>query len=385
MEAGKRREATVIDKAKALIITASIGAGHTRAANAVRDALLDKKCVSQASVVDFLDSRDAAGRLIKDTYLKMLDVFPHAYDLLYRWSQESTPGSNLGSLTALVLKRKLLRLLAEHRPDVLVFTHPFPACAAASLRRNGLAHLPMAAVLTDFAVHRLWVHREIDLYFVASQEMKKALGAFNIPEERIYATGIPVAAEFAGPPAGCRAGRGPSILIMGGGLGLGAIEQAILDLAAVGRRLSVTVVAGGNETLRQRIKAVAAYSPHNIEVLGFTDSIHELMTVATLLITKPGALTCSEALATVTPLLLFGSLPGQEEENAAYLAREGAAVRADGAGQLGRVVAEMLSRPDMMNGMRARAEAIGRPQAAAAVAAIIGEYTSQRQRVTPAS
>lgn len=383
MEAEKRRVATVIDKAKALIITASIGAGHTRAANAVRDALLEKNRVSQATVVDFLDSRDAASRLIKDTYLKMLDVFPDAYEHLYRWSQEAVPGSNLGSLTALVSKKKLLRLLAEHRPDAVVFTHPFPCCAAASLRRGGRLRLPMAAVLTDFAVHRLWVHREIDLYFVASREMKDALTEMNIPGENVFATGIPIDSQFVGVSPARRQDREPSILVMGGGLGLGAIKQATLGLESVDRRLDITVVAGGNETLRQRITGLAAASTHDIKVLGFTDRIHELMASATILITKPGALTCSEALAVGKPLILFSPLPGQEEENAAYLVRQGAALRVTRAGQLGRVVARILDRPDTLNDMRDRATALGRPQAAAAVADTINGHLPLR-RIVPA-
>ncbi len=335
-------------------------------------------------MADFLDSRDAASRFLKDAYLKMLDVFPTAYDYLYRWTQEPLPGSNLGSLTALVMKRKLLQMVEKHRPDVIVFTHPFPGCAAAALRRRRRLSLPTASVLTDFAVHRLWVHQEIDLYFVACQEMKKELVALNIPGDRIHVTGIPVAADFAGPPARCRPDREPSVLIMGGGLGLGAIEQAITDLAAVGRRLHITALAGANEALRRRLSAAAANSPHSIEVLGFTDRIRDLMAEAALLITKPGALTCSEALATGAPLILLNPLPGQEEENAAYLVSRGAAVRAADAGDLGRVVARLLSRPDMLARMRTRSLALGRPEAAATIAAAIGGYLPHRQ-ITPAS
>lgn len=334
-------------------------------------------------MVDFLDDRDTPSRLLKDTYLKMLDVFPHAYDHLYRWSQEPITGSNLGSLTALFMKRKLLHLLDEHRPAIVVFTHPFPCCAAASLRRSRRISLPTAAVLTDFAVHRLWVQREIDLYFVASREMKAALEALDIHSERVYATGIPVAAEFAGrsprrPPDG-----EPSILVMGGGLGLGAVEEAVDSLSAVGRPLKITVVTGGNDALRQRVGAAAGRSPHNIVTLGFTDKIHQLMADATLLITKPGALTCSEALATGTPLVLYSPLPGQEEDNAAYLVRRGAAVRADGTASLGRTVARMLSNPEMLDGMRSRAVATGRPKAAPEIAAVIGGRLAA-QRVNPA-
>ena len=334
-------------------------------------------------MVDFLDDRDTPSRLLKDTYLKMLDVFPHAYDHLYRWSQEPIPGSNLGSLTALLLRKKLLHLLDEHRPAIVVFTHPFPCCAAAALRRSRRISLPTAAVLTDFAVHRLWVRREIDLYFVASQEMKTALEALNIHNERVYATGIPVAAEFAGRTPRRRPDGEASILVMGGGLGLGAVEEAVDSLAAVGEPLQITVVTGGNDALKQRVEAAAGRSPHRIVTLGFTDKIHELMADATLLITKPGALTCSEALVTGTPLLLYSPLPGQEEDNAAYLVRRGAAVRADGTASLGRFVARLLSNRELLDGMKSRAAAIGRPKAAPEIAAVIGSRLAA-QRVNPA-
>ncbi|MDT8902154.1 MGDG synthase family glycosyltransferase [Anaeroselena agilis] len=370
-------------EAKALIITASIGSGHTRAAEAVRSALLGGRHVSQATVADFLDDRDTASRVIKDAYLKMLGVFPNAYDHLYRWSQSPVPGANLGSLTALLMRNKLLRLLEEHRPGIVVFTHPFPCCAAASLRGSRQLQLPTAAVLTDFAVHRLWVHREIDRYFVASREMKASLAALGINGERIYATGIPVAAGFATQPPRRGTGEEPSILVMGGGLGLGAVEEAVTNLAAVGGPLSITVVAGGNDALRRRITAVAEQSPHNIAVLGFTDRVHELMAGATLLITKPGALTCSEALATGTPLLLYGSLPGQEEENAAYLVRQGVAVKADDAASLSLSVTRMLAKPELLAGMRSRALVLGRPNAAAEIAATIGGCLIAR-RANPA-
>ncbi len=359
-----------------------MGSGHTRAANAVRDALLDGRFAARAVVADFLDDGDAASRFVKDTYLKMLEVFPAAYDQLYRWSQGPLPGAGLSDLTALVMRRKLLAMVAEHRPDIAVFTHPFPCCAAASLRRGRRMSLPLAAVLTDFAVHRLWVHREVDMYFVASQEMKAALTALGIPAERVHATGIPIVAGFAGQNRRRSDGQ-PSVLIMGGGLGLGAVEEALAALAAAGRRLDITVAAGGNDALRQRLAATAAASPHRITVVGFTDRIHELMAAASLLITKPGALTCSEALAVGIPLLLYSPLPGQEEDNAAYLVRRGAAVRAADAASLGRIAARLLAQPARLEELRARAAAVGRPHAAADAAAVIGGGLLAR-RVSPA-
>lgn len=371
-------------KPKVLIVSASIGAGHTRAAEAVK-AELARQGLVLPTVADFLDEHHAVNRLIKETYLKMLNTFPDAYDFLYRWSDEPRSGSNLISLTALFMKRRLQQLLREHRPSLIVFTHPFPGCAAAYLRRRGQLGVSLVSVLTDFAVHRLWVQPEIDHYCVAHRQMKQALAELGIRKEHISVTGIPISAEFAGAAAGRTVGgvSRPTLLIMGGGLGLGAVGQAVAGLAAVKRPLAITVVAGRNELLVQKVKEAAMRSPHPVAVYGYTDKVSELMADASLLITKAGALTCSEALATGLPMLLFKPIPGQEEENAAYLGRQGVALRVAETAELVTAVDSLLERPQTLAAMSRKALSAGRPAAAAAVAAVVHECLfSSRQAPT---
>lgn len=374
-----------MERPKVLIVTASIGAGHTQAANAVR-AELQRRDLVTPTVVDFFDAEDTFNRLLKETYLKMLNVLPDAYDLLYRWSQEPLPGSNLVNITALAMKRRMLRLLAEHRPQLVLFTHPFPCCAAAYLRRHRQLDLPLVAVLTDFAVHRLWVAREVDRYCVAHRQMKETLAEQGIPLKNVRMTGIPIAAQFGGEPPAKRLkyAEVPSLLVMGGGLGLGAVEQAVAGLAAVGRPLAITVVAGRNAVLARKMTDVARNSPHRVEVIGFTDRIGELMAGANLLITKAGALTCSEALAMGLPLVLFKPIPGQEEENTAYLTSRGVAVKVAGAEELAPAVARLLARPGLLAAMSRRALADARPAAAAAVADTVHECLFNRRDISPA-
>lgn len=354
---------------KVLIVSASIGAGHTRAAEAIQ-AEMAAQGIAHTSLVDFFDGQDGMSRLVKDVYFKMLDIFPHAYEALYRWSHGQRSGSNLSDLAAFAMKRKMQRLLTHYKPDLVIFTHPFACCAAASLRRSRWMSVPMAAVLTDFAVHRLWVNETVDAYFVASGEMKEALLRFGIRESKVNVSGIPISCRYGGVGERLAAavdGGEPAVLVMGGGTGFGAMDEALISLAGVDRRMKITVATGNNALLRQRLSAVARHVPHTVNILGFTDRIHELMAEATVLITKPGALTCSEALATGLPMILTSPIPGQEEENASFLLRQGAAIRIDDTSQLGPALGALLADPEKLAMMREKALPLGRPQAAGEV------------------
>lgn len=137
-------------KKKILIVAASIGSGHMQAAKAVRDEFLHKSPDATINNVDFMDQDSSAGHIIKETYLNMIDYIPNAYDLLYRYSQEPRHGSNVKSLLALIMKKRMRKLCQKYQPDLLVFTHPFPCCAAAYLKAKGQIAIPLAAVITDF-------------------------------------------------------------------------------------------------------------------------------------------------------------------------------------------------------------------------------------------
>jgi processive 1,2-diacylglycerol beta-glucosyltransferase len=356
---------------KVLIITASIGSGHTRAAEAIRTGLLARG-IAETTVVDFLDNQDRLSQLIKDAYFKMLTAVPHAYELIYQWSQERRAGTSFVDLTALLMKRRLQQLLTDHRPDLVIFTHPFPCCAAAYLRRTQQVSCRLAAVLTDFAVHRLWAHPEVDAYFVANDEMKAALVNLGIARESISVSGIPIDRRFADRRADPVA-AGASLLLMGGGTGYGALEKAFASLADVGRELEIITVTGNNNRLKEQLQKISWNMHHRVSVLGYTERIDELMSGATVLITKPGALSCSEALAVGLPMILINPIPGQEEDNAAYLLRQGAAVRVDDLRQLGRVVSELLDSPEALGAMHRQALLAGRPNAAADIVRVIEE------------
>lgn len=370
-----------------LIVSASIGSGHTQAAKAVRDEITRFSPAPNITVVDFLDGKSSLGLLIKEAYLKMIDVFPNAYDLLYRWSQGPFPGTNVKNLTALLMKARMRQLIQDCHPDLIIFTHPFPCCAAAYLRRTQKLTTPLVAVITDFVAHQLWIHEEVDAYFVANQEIRVALSENGICPDRIFVTGIPISPMF-GNTSRQRLRKQtdkPTVLIMGGGLGLGAVEQAVLSMTAMKTPCRIVVVTGNNTRLRERLLNIKSMSPHPLRVIGYTDRVHELMADASVLITKPGALTCSEALAMELPLLLYDPLPGQEEDNADYLTRQGTAIRIAVGKTLARTVDNLLNKAETLSAMQAKARFLGKPDAAAAIAALLFAKAAERQNISPAS
>lgn len=352
-----------------LIVSASIGSGHTQAANAVKAELERQHPDIRVAVVDFLEGDNfSLNTFIKETYLKMIDVFPDMYDLLYRWSQASHNGTTVRNLMSWILKKRILRLIDRHRPDLIVFTHPFPCGAACHLKRKEMLTIPLAGVITDYAVHRLWLYNEVDSYFVAVPDLKENLIQQGIAAEKIHITGIPISSSFGevgAAPRTVKANDGPAtILIMGGGQGLGAVVEVLTELDKIEGQYRFVVVAGRNAGLRKDLQLLSRSLKHPVQVIGYTRRIPELMADADLLVTKPGALTCSEALAAGLPMVLVNAIPGQEEENARHLAQNGAAIWAEEKSQLNRTVQQLLANPLLLQAMREQAQRMGRPDAA---------------------
>lgn len=352
-----------------LIVSASIGSGHTQAANAVKAELERQHPDIRVAVVDFLEGDNfSLNTFIKETYLKMIDVFPDMYDLLYRWSQASHNGTTVRNLMSWILKKRILRLIDRYRPDLIVFTHPFPCGAACHLKRKEMLTIPLAGVITDYAVHRLWLYNEVDSYFVAVPDLKENLIQQGIAAEKIHITGIPISSSFGevgAAPRTVKTDDGPAtILIMGGGQGLGAVVEVLTELDKIEGQYRFVVVAGRNAGLRKDLQLLSRSLKHPVQVIGYTRRIPELMAGADLLVTKPGALTCSEALAAGLPMVLVNAIPGQEEENARHLAQNGAAIWLEEKSQLNRTVQQLLANPPLLQAMREQAQRMGRPDAA---------------------
>lgn len=340
-------------KERILIVSASIGTGHTQAAKAIEECWATKYPDAQITHVDFLDTNTFSfDNLLKETYIKMIDVFPMLYDVIYRLSQGNRKGSAMQTALAWLLKRRMLKLIKREEPDVVIFTHPFPCGAACILKRQNLIDVPLIAAITDFEAHQFWVYDQVDAYFVGCDRMVGELYDAGIPTSKITVTGIPVRRSFFEPRVTTyNAEEQVTALIMGGGLGLGCVETALRRLDEVRGIDQIVVVTGRNSELYEGLVAMQNRMHKPTTVYGYTLDIPKLMQEATVLVTKPGGLTCMEAITVGLPMVFFSAIPGQEESNAAYLEEQGFACWARDVYSLEDVVTDLIDNPERLHKM----------------------------------
>lgn len=348
-----------------LLLSADFGSGHLEAAKAIAALCraVDPDCEAEPVQV-----KSPLLNLFSRGYLWLIDHLPSLYRRLYHMPV----GWPLRLLVRAVLGRAVRREIARLQPDLIVGTHPFPGGVAAHLRHTGRLEAPVVMALTDFLPHGFWVCDGVDRYCVSSETAREALARMGVDQDRIAVTGVPIRPEFA--EAGLRgAGRSERdplrrVLVMGGGLGLGPIAEAVGSLSALPEpELRVTVICGSNTALEQELKGCFSADPR-IEVVGFTNQVAGYMAQSDLLVTKPGGITCSEAMALGLPMLLLSPLPGHEEENAEFLVGTGAALITDEQ-KLGTMVTDLLfGPPERLPAMKNLARLAGRPRSAEAIA-----------------
>jgi processive 1,2-diacylglycerol beta-glucosyltransferase len=360
-----------------LVLSAAVGAGHLRAAQAVELAL--SQVVPDATVrnLDVLQLTNAAFRRIYGkSYLDLVNKAPHV--LGYFYDRLDRPPTRVGRrgdrLRLLVQKLNLKRftqLLKGEPWDLVINTHFLPAEIIASLRRDGKLTVPQVTATTDFETHRLWVNQPCDRYFTATEEGAEYLHTWGVPPAATRVTGIPIHPVFAEekPREACLAAHGlsgdrPVVLQLAGGFGVGPIEQIYRQLLAVAKPLEVVVVAGKNEEVRKQLELVPVPRQHRAKVMGFTDKIDELMAAADLLVSKPGGLTTSEALARGVGMVVVNPIPGQESRNSDYLLENGAAIKVNNLATLGHKLTVLLETKGRVEQLRANARRLGRPRAA---------------------
>jgi processive 1,2-diacylglycerol beta-glucosyltransferase len=357
-----------------LVVSASTGTGHVRAGEALRQALEEREPRLRVRHVDLLE---LAPRWVRAAYGTGYEVVaaraPWLWERIYhRTDGEEQDRSRWGPLAHRLVFREFRRLLLAEPWRLCLCTHFLPCQLAAG--RTGLP--PFSLVVTDFTLHRYWVQPGVGRYFVATDALGDELRA-RAPGARIQATGIPVAPAFADAPprAEARAALGldpdrPAALVMGGGLGLGVEEMARAALASDTAGVQLLAVCGRNAGARARLEALGL-PPERLRVFGYVGGVERFVAAADVVVTKPGGLSTSEALALGRPLLLARPIPGAEEGNTRALVAAGAALPAADGRALRQALERVFGEAGVLTGLAAAARRMGRPHAARAVAGAV--------------
>ena len=363
------------DQRRLLLVSVSAGNGHVRAAQAIaahawRDfPQLRLQHIDMMQIVPTLFRK-----LYSDLYMKLASGLPEAWGWLYR-KTDCEPGNSLSGRLRRSIQRlcsqRLFQEIDRFKPDVIICTHFLPAEVLATSIMEKRLDCQVWVQVTDFDLHQMWLHLGITGYFVANEELAFRLHRQGVPRKDIVVSGIPLMPVFTTrpdrPEAAARLSLNPArftVLLMGGGAGIGMDPIWITELLKTQPQLQVIVMAGKNRGLLEALASLEREYADRLRVIGFTEDVATLMMAADLAITKPGGLSTSECLVCGLPMLLVNPIPGQEERNAAFLMQEGVAQRADDPLTLQFRLNKLLSDPERLASMRQRAIALGKPQAA---------------------
>ncbi|WP_243290813.1 diglucosyl diacylglycerol synthase [Bacillus sp. FJAT-47783] len=340
---------------KILILTAKYGNGHIQVAKT-----LEQRCKQLGMNVVLSDlyqeSHPVITEVTKYLYLKSFSVGKQFYRLFY-YGVDKMYDKRVLNVYYKMGNKRLHEIITNENPDIIINT--FPMIVVPEYRRRTGKVIPTFNVLTDFCLHKIWVHPDIDKYYVASHEVKEKLIDLGTHPMDIMVTGIPIREPFEKEidtaPLFDKFGLHPNkktLLIMAGAHGVLKNVKDLCESFLHHEELQTVVVCGKNQALHEQLAPIANEHPHKLKALGYVENIDELFRISSCMITKPGGITLSEAAAIGVPLILYKPVPGQEKENAEYFERNGAAKIVTKIDQIGDVVNQLLQNPELIAEMK---------------------------------
>jgi len=358
------------------IFSAAAGAGHIRAADALVSSFQARGVGAyQVEVLKYTNRvfRSVYSDLYKELVNKRPGVLGWVYDSLDRPWKYQKRRLALDMLSS----GRLVKLLLKEKPGIAICTHFLPAEVLVYLRKKKMIDVPIGVVVTDIDAHAMWLYKDIDWYFVASEETKVYMSALGVPEETIHVTGIPIDPVFSEErpkrEARLQLGLDPdltTLLVSAGGFGMGPVEALLQALLGIRHPVQIAVICGRNPDLEQRLKKFRQTS-HPVKIIGFTTEMEKWMAAADLLVGKAGGLTSAEALARGLVMIIVNPIPGQEERNTDHFLEEGVAIRCNNVPALAFKIDKLLSDTKRFSKMQQSAKSLAKPHAGRDIASIV--------------
>jgi processive 1,2-diacylglycerol beta-glucosyltransferase len=357
---------------RVLIATVTAGAGHLQAAGALEEAwaeLFPNDLLKKIDLLEFVPRLQR--KMYSEGYVKLIEHAPELYAMVFKKTDDPAMLRKVSKFRrgfAAQTNRDFVKLLKTFKPDVVLAPHFLPLEVLGGTK-DELRRKPFTTcVVTDFEAHSFWIEESADFYCVASEETRSSLIARGIRAPCIEATGIPISKRFSRTldlqairkQLGWREDL-PLVLVLGGGFGMGPVAEILEQLDKLETPVQIAVVAGRNEQLRCQLAAQPRRWP--TDILGFVSNMEELMAAAELLISKPGGLTTSEALASGRPLIIVNPIPGQETANSDFLLEHSAGIKLNRLEDIPPRLQNLLGSPRLKH-LQAAAARLGRPTAA---------------------
>ncbi len=401
---------TTQSKATIQILMSDTGGGHRASANALRDAwntLYPNQI--ECEIVDIYTEYGPVWPY--NDYVRMYKLmaqYPWTWDVFFRFG--STPfGLWLNAfLLETICFQSFLTCLQQpdfsttkKRADMVVSVHPLCQDIAlkilAYLDTNGATRdpqyrtTPFCTVVTDLGgAHPTWFHPKVDQCFVPSDALRQLALERKLQPSQIVQHGLPIRQGFWNSPSSStkqsstttsrtkapgRTALGlhpdlPTVLLVGGGDGMGGLVEMALSLQQELQDAQLVVICGNNRAAQA---ALQQQSNNNMVVQGFVSNMDEYMRAADVLVTKAGPGTIAEACICGLPCMLFAYLPGQEEGNIPFVEQGGFGAYCSDPKEIATTVRSWIADPQQLVVMQENAFKAARPQATLDIARDLAE------------
>lgn len=373
---------------KIIIFYASYGGGHLNAAKSINEYISENYKNVNVELIDCMKYiNKTIEKVTTSAYNEMAKKAPWAWGKIYADSQKG-PLAHISSRSNKIMAIKLLKLLREKNADLIISTHPFGSQMCSYLKRKGKINSKIATIMTDFAPHDQWLVGSdfTDYFFVAHDKMKKYLINKNIPEEKIFSTGIPISTRFTKKYDKEKLLKEfnlqlekQTILFFGGGeygLGKSKTFNIFENLIQANENMQVIAISGKNPEMKKEFEnIIEKYNKSNcVKLLSYTNKVPELMSISDLVVTKPGGLTTSESLASHLPMVIINPIPGQEKENAEFLENHGIAVWIKNSNESKMIFELLLSNKEKLEDMKKNTSILAKPFSTAEICKILLDH-----------
>jgi len=302
-----------------LVISASFGGGHDMAARRLTDRLSALGLASRR--LDLLDLLPTGlGPTMRTGYRIQLGLIPSSWTWLCGVTRHGQSSRVADWLVRLAGDR--VRAAVTEDTVAVVSTYPLASQMLGALRRRGELAVPVATMLTDVAVHPLWIADGVDAHLVPHPTAARAARRLGASDVTVCAP--MVSAEFRpAEPGEQRQAReafglprtGRLALIVTGSWGVGHFIRSAREVEATG--VATPVVACGHNR-RGRLALQMSGTGH---ALGWTDDMPALMRACDVVLHSGAGISTVEALASGRPVLTYRPLPGHGADIAAALQR----------------------------------------------------------------
>lgn len=364
---------------RVMILSVTAGFGHHATAKAVGDQL--SRLGAEVRTIDVYQyiNRAVKGTIDKG-YLFSSKHTKELYRLVYALAENhgsgylSTPSPiSVLNIVNVLGASKFARVVTDFNPDVLVCTHVFAAQLVNEIKKRGLLTTTTIGIITDYTIHPYWENvPHIEYIVTASELLDHRSIKRGIMADRLLPFGIPIHPKFnqalsrqqACAELGIADDR-PTILMMGGSMGYSNNKKLVRSLSAVGMDFQLLIVCGNNKRQYREITSLmeSYKGPCTLYPYGFVDNVEVMMSAADCILTKPGGLTVSEALAKNLPMLLVNPIPGHEERNVEFLLNNGMASLVTKTFPVDEAVYHLFTNPARIQGVRETMHAVAHPDA----------------------